>query len=511
MARKQLNLQEFNQLVGSRASLDLLKPVHIRDTTLTDIVKLDDGQRSGGVHIREIHFHNCIFKGKVVNGNYRQSGKLVFDQCIFENSANFGEVALIAFEAKNIFLEDLYVISERDIFLENINVSKVLTAVVRDGNSYLFAGINEGEQIIAQQLHIGANANELEIKNSSFKHVILTNVHLNNKAHFEGVKVTDLHFNSAHLQAVAQIADSIIDKLVLKNIRGDQREIMIEKQCKVNAFEVALEDIDKLVVSNCEIGNIKLTGTNAPDNVVDFSNVDFNELRFDNVINKGTITLRQLELKPKGLISFLSSNMGKTDFILCDFSKGQLEFGNSKITEVFLSHSEFPRTMLKEGSINSSQAQLAFGQLATAFQKQGDTVRALDYQSREIEAHYKTLRWTSHFFDLLNLSLNGLSNRFGRSWSRGIVFTFSCGLLFFCLMLISTDEYQWGVSFDPKFLPPFLKFMNPLRSIETEKIFAENSSIHLNSWSYAWDFLGRILLTYGYYQTIQAFRRFGRK
>ena len=56
--------------------------------------------------------------------------------------------------------------------------------------------------------------------------------------------------------------------------------------------------------------------------------------------------------------------------------------------------------------------------------------------------------------------------------------------------------------------------MNPLRFFELETIFNNTSkegNIKLNGYSYLADFGGRVFVAYGYYQTIQAFRRFGRK
>jgi hypothetical protein len=215
-------------------------------------------------------------------------------------------------------------------------------------------------------------------------------------------------------------------------------------------------------------------------------------------------------------ISFKSSNLGKTDFIYCDFSKALLEFENCKITEAFFSETEFPKKVIVNGRRNYGQAQLIFGQLATAFQKQGDNIRALEYGSRELEAHYKTLKWLSpNFFQKLNLWLNDISNNFGRNWIRGGVFSFCVGFLFFCLLLIATDKYSWGLpSFNFDLLPAYLKFMNPLRFFELEQLFKNTpmeEAIKLNGLSYLADFGGRIFVAYGYYQTIQAFRRFGRK
>lgn len=56
--------------------------------------------------------------------------------------------------------------------------------------------------------------------------------------------------------------------------------------------------------------------------------------------------------------------------------------------------------------------------------------------------------------------------------------------------------------------------MNPLRFFDLETLFSQNDKqayVTLTWGSYVMDFLGRIVIAYGYYQTIQAFRRFGRK
>jgi hypothetical protein len=56
--------------------------------------------------------------------------------------------------------------------------------------------------------------------------------------------------------------------------------------------------------------------------------------------------------------------------------------------------------------------------------------------------------------------------------------------------------------------------MNPLRFFELESIFKvgqERPFLSLSGWSYFWDLWGRVFVAYGFYQTIQAFRKYGRK
>ena len=123
--------------------------------------------------------------------------------------------------------------------------------------------------------------------------------------------------------------------------------------------------------------------------------------------------------------------------------------------------------------------------------------------------------FSSDCFQKISLWLNSISNDFGRNWIRGAIFSFGVGLLFFCCLLVSTNSYKWGLPiFEKGLLPAYLKFMNPLRFYELETIFnntPKQGIIKLTGLSYLSDFAGRIFIAYGYYQTIQAFRRFGRK
>jgi hypothetical protein len=222
-----------------------------------------------------------------------------------------------------------------------------------------------------------------------------------------------------------------------------------------------------------------------------------------------------------GILEIERCNLGRTNFILCEFSKAKFIFASSKMTEIFIADTDFPRICYYRDKVNHIQAQLAFGQISTAFQRQGDTVRALEYQSREIDAHYETLRFLDDgsmifSFTKLSLWLNKWSNDFGRNWARGILFSFSFGLVFFCLLVLSSKEYHliFGFHYDNRIISSYLKFMNPLRFFETENLFKVNSDkayLTLTPFSYLLDFFSRIIITYGFYQTIQAFRRYGRR
>ncbi len=114
---------------------------------------------------------------------------------------------------------------------------------------------------------------------------------------------------------------------------------------------------------------------------------------------------------------------------------------------------------------------------------------------------------THEFFDWLNLWLNDLSSFYGTSYARAFVFTLSIGWLFFYLSIMNTGLYNF--SFNPikweftEGLKYFVQFLIP-----THKFNYLGDNIDLKTGFYLFDFFGRLLVGYGIYQFIQAFRKY---
>ncbi len=107
--------------------------------------------------------------------------------------------------------------------------------------------------------------------------------------------------------------------------------------------------------------------------------------------------------------------------------------------------------------------------------------------------------------DYLIFSLNRYSNNHGTSYWRGIAFTFLVGWAFFYSSLLTTQGFDY-TSFDWEICKSYFKyyfdFMNPTHRIDYLK------PLEAGAWSYLWDFLGRVFISYGIYQTVQAFRKY---
>jgi uncharacterized protein YjbI with pentapeptide repeats len=464
-----------------------------------------------------LHFINCIF-GNTVDVEYDENAqKVFFDSCIFNEN-------VISYLQNAGFMDDCTFNNNLTLFTSL--QEEIISGYTVDGTLTINGS---GKNITIQKINTGKDANDrkitilVEAARLTIKNVISRQLQVSHKNISAGtvllqdVTADHLILDNLNLEGKGIIISKCnISFLQIGKIVGTDRSLYMIEEGKIGVSNFDLNSFTRLDISDVIIHTLVLSGVNNKESLINITKAQIHKLRFEKVFNNGLITLRELRIPDGGMVAFRSSNLGKADFIYCKFSKAILEFENSKITEVFLSESDFPKIMRVNGEKNPGQAQLAFGQLATAFQKQGDTIRALEYSSREVEAHYHTVRWFSmDFFKKLNLWLNRISNNFGRFWIQGILFSFAVGLIFFCFLLLSTNQFRWGWPvIDWSLSPAYLKFMNPLRFVDTEMLFKNTpveSVIKLNSFSYLWDFLGRIFVAYGYYQTIQAFRRFGRK
>ena len=109
--------------------------------------------------------------------------------------------------------------------------------------------------------------------------------------------------------------------------------------------------------------------------------------------------------------------------------------------------------------------------------------------------------------EFILLTLNLLSNKYGKSWTRGILFTFTVWILFFGIFVMIRD----GIG------GTFIFCIPELRKEAIEYFWLPNGIEGLFSkginvcWSaILFFFLGKIFIAYGIFQTISAFRKYGK-
>lgn len=470
-----------------------------------------------------LHIKNCTFKGFVLFEGYSRIQAIMFESCTFEKICHLDKLSTPIVIKDCVFAQNLTVnsISQGTKHLEILETVSNSTITITG----VFANLLRLKNINTSDRPQGEIAFEhLKVKEIQAEEIYCSRISiskqssLDNEANFRKINSQSFIVNAAEIGLKFRLISSTIANLSFDNLSGN-RDIEISESSITENLSLALHMLSRTTIFQCTfIKQLQIWGiNNRKETFLNIEKVGLEKLYFNKVYNEGIITLRELTIKDKGKLAIHSSNLGRTDFILCDFSKAILEFENSKIADAFLSETDFPKMVHIDEVINHAQAQLAFGQLHTAFQKQGDTVRSLEYQSREIESHYRKLKWFIARrkpyvnFTWLNLWLNKISNDFGRKWIRALIFSIVVGVLFFYFLVLSTIDYCFGfpIAFDLSLINAFFKFMNPLRFFETEALF--QNRLTLTIFSYFLDFSGRIFIAFGFYQTIQAFRRFGRK
>ena len=144
----------------------------------------------------------------------------------------------------------------------------------------------------------------------------------------------------------------------------------------------------------------------------------------------------------------------------------------------------------------------------------------IEYHKREMKAYWRELfgykkkslprkKWIIRKIRLLKkisqlkipekgiLIFNRLSTNYGVNWLQGVIFTLVTAFIFYGAFLLLSNCPDWS-------LETYFRFLNPAHSYD----FLQN--FNPNDWAYLIDTIGRVLIGYGYYQTIQAFRKYKR-
>ncbi|HEY4288164.1 MAG TPA: hypothetical protein VGN00_13755 [Puia sp.] len=514
---------ELGAILGKRIGLSgPTSPFQFQSRNVLDKFILSDViiQRPGS-YVADLVFSNCSFIKEVAVGDAQRARRIVFENCKFFAPVSIDSTENCILLGKNEFFEQCKIGLGRARPLENIIAHKDLeiTAEYPTLGLAKICNINQETTNLEPSMVIRVTNGMLHFENVYLGKVFCSTQNVST------VTIVQSEMQSFEMAFGGPMTfaseNSKIGKLNTTSLCGAGGKIELSDS---RFRELTIEDSDfkRLDIIGGTIHNLLLCGVLEKDKYVTVSSVELNELLFKNFYNNGVLSFRDVCIKEHGNFEIANSTLGKTDFIGCHFREALFVFLNSKLTEIFVAETEFPTTVAGIDKRRFEQAQLAFGQFRTAFDKQGDAVRALEYQSREIEAHYQTIPsfWTRRFpfveLTKLNLGLNKVSNNFGREWGRALVFSLAIGIFFFVTLLCSTKP-STSANTLPRggvILISFFRFMNPLRFFDLETLFiidGQSAYVKVTAASYAMDFLGRIGLAYGYYQTIQAFRRFGRK
>lgn len=227
-------------------------------------------------------------------------------------------------------------------------------------------------------------------------------------------------------------------------------------------------------------------------------------------------------------------NLNNTElkFVACKFEKYSL-FDNSKFNKIKILHSKF----LEKASFENFETnhlkihQVTFAGAAYFDDLNKNNNRAIEtwdrktlraikrelvnthnqidylrFKGYELNAYKKEKgkNWKDNFILLLNQK----SNYFGLDWTKGLAFTTITGFMFYLIYLCTYAIVMKNTLHFPNSIEVFwvgyLKFLNPFSLFKSPIEDAETYFFPLFSFM-----IGKIFISYGIFQTVQAFRKFG--
>lgn len=297
----------------------------------------------------------------------------------------------------------------------------------------------------------------------------------------------------------------ISESLFLRNktIGGSVRVIGTNgKQLYLSETIISGKDIS---IESCHFTNVTL-----PELIPDKSTLRIVRLGFTQIeveedfTNLGYMQWNELRPMDGAKINVSNAVMGKWDIVNCNFEKVKMQLYSSKITDAFYTNTKFPEKLYVDADIvekaNKQHDILrdGYNQLKTLAQKQNDRKMFLHYQAEELRSFYATLQWWRDLRTKLQLFFMWLSNEFGTNWVRAVFFTASLNLLF-----LSMAFYGRPLDFSQtwNFVGQYFSFLLALTS-KPDFIKSNQEIIAFG--------VSRIFIAFGIYQTISAFRKFGK-
>ncbi len=364
---------------------------------------------------------------------------------------------------------------------------------------------------------------------------------------FIGATVPQLRLTNCHIPKLdigsgckieAYLADSTINLIDLRHLTLSKESVVSLFNCKVYAClmeefavlgQLYLRQLKRLAQPFTWYDPTTRAGENPnPKTIKQLeAQAEYYKIEVQQLTGEGD---KELAIKTS-TFRIAQSSLSKTEFTNCELGGFRFEFSNAKITEVFMSggtvpleniviYGEKPNTLPWE-----EQKVSVYNQLKKIFEGQGDVYWSTYFQAKTAEHQEKLLRlrrkrekalFNTTFWDLRTFQLNRWSNLHGESWGRALAFTLVTPIpiyLFFLLVgcrLFLPPVFAWKffwIFIDWNFLGYYFNFLDPIHRIN----FLEDMGVKLTGWSYIADFFGRIVVGYGIYQFIAAFRKHGKK
>ncbi|WP_233900481.1 pentapeptide repeat-containing protein [Tenacibaculum piscium] len=234
---------------------------------------------------------------------------------------------------------------------------------------------------------------------------------------------------------------------------------------------------------------------------------------FSNVIFKKQIQFLYNRVKSSTIISFENAEfISALDISRSNF-KCQLHFWNTKVNDNPKEYWLYSSDSITKEELNINEAlkrmRESFRIIKNELKVSGNIINSLGFHKSEMQIYHRELKEFkgSNWSDRIILKFSEISNNYGTKWQKGLTFTLLSGLIFYVLFLILiSDNLQFELSKESigKTLKHYFEFLNV-----TNWNFKPFGISDFN-YAYVILFIGKIFIGYGYFQTIQAFRKYGK-
>ena len=278
-----------------------------------------------------------------------------------------------------------------------------------------------------------------------------------------------------------------------------------------------------------------------PNKGVKFYNSSFQKINFSNTHFNGKITFDKCDFESTTWFENCKSiENSYLEFMACKFS-GYVLYDNTSINTLMIQHTTFEKKVsFYQLVVNSIKLhQLTFNKVAyfdevevkdvedklylkklSKFtivewkhtlriikQELQRTDNKIDYnrfRAYELSAYYRELKWYGNFKDKFILGLTWLATGFDHSWRRALLFTIIGGMLFYSLLYFVEFYIALNLNNEDNFTAGAFRFflVTDFFSPFLDRKYLDNG--------YSWTVfvLGKIVIAFGIYEMIQAFRKF---
>lgn len=486
----QLSSEQFIRAITSGVATDVKGTYHsfanmvFKNVLVDEPVYLMPGQNNSPIQIQDSSFHGI----EISNGTFLQ--KVTFSNTVISSGLK----------------------------IQNSQFNKGLiieSATIQNGPIQLINCTSMNGGISINKTKIGSGG--LYVNNSNnLSDLSIREIEIDGQLQIDNCKI-----NTVNLNEIKSKSNVLIQKVKIEDLRIDR--LITANSLLIYASEIinSLKIYESSIASILNFYDTKILAETIVyqgyincirfSTIKEKSNFRISDIKFQKIQaiygfqNLGYMQWNNLKPQQNAEIEILNSMMGRWDIVSCDFSQTDMVIYSSKITDAFYTNTKFPSELSIPEKIGENEnphdiKRDGYNQLKTLAQKQNDRKLYLHYQAAELRSYKSTLRLWKDWKTIFQLYSMRISNEYGTNWWRGLWFVL--GFNFFFVTTCSLDKI-WAPNFEGigNYLTGY--FASLFSLISVPKYFTTN-------WEIVWFYISRIFIAFGIYQTIAAFRKFGK-